>query len=237
MKGEMRALGLAHGLLLGLLLGALLIAPDLSPVLISALFFLGGFDLRLADRRRAPRGALSWVSHIRMAPLRLTRWAALASVALIAGDSARVEEILSAALAGELLIYPLSTHMLGKLSRPAIGVLLIAAIAGFTPISGGIAAHALAFSTGIFACLFWLRGPDGDPRALGLATAGLGAAMMAPLLAPATLPLAWPAGLVCATLALAHLSTLRRRPTPWRPDGDARLWVRRPPWLRRPELS
>ena len=81
MKGEMRALGLAHGLLLGLLLGALLIAPDLSPVLISALFFLGGFDLRLADRRRAPRGALSWVSHIRMAPLRLTRWAALASVA------------------------------------------------------------------------------------------------------------------------------------------------------------
>lgn len=237
MTGEMRALGLAHGLLLGLLLGSPLIGPGLSPALLSALFLLGGFHLRLADRRRAPRGAPSWISHIRMAPLRLTRWAALATVALIAGDADQMGAILSAALASELLIYPFSTHALCKLPRSAIGALLIAAVPALAHVQAGAVAHDFAFATGILACLFWLRGPDGEPRALGLSTAGLGAALLLPLLLPATLPYAWPAGLVCATLALAHLSTLRRRPMPWRMDGDARLWVRRPLWLRRPGLS
>jgi hypothetical protein len=237
MTGEMRALGLAHGLLLGLLLGSPLIAPGLSPILLGALFLLGGFYLRLADRRFSPRGALSWISHIRMAPLRLTRWAALAIVALIAGDTGRVAAILSAALIGELLIYPLSAHALGKLPRPAIGALLFAVIPGLAHFGTGMVAYVLAFAAGILACLFWLRGPDGEPRALGLSIAGLGAALLMPLLLPATQPYAWPAALVCATLALAHLSTLRRRPMPWRMDGDARLGIRRPPWLRRPGLS
>jgi hypothetical protein len=220
MSGELRALGLVHGLLLGLLLASPLVAPVLLPWGVEALFIIGAFQLRLADRRWDMRdGWRSWISHIRMAPLRLIPWGAAATVALIAGDAARAQAILIAASLSELLIYPVCTHVLARLSRPATGMVLLLLILIGVSAAGETIRHMIGFMTGMCACIFWLRGPDGEAHALGLALAGLVVVAIAPLLLPAALPLAFPAAIVCATLALAHVSTLRRRPVPWRAGG------------------
>jgi hypothetical protein len=224
MSGELRALGLVHGLLLGLLLASPLIAPGLLPWGVEALFIIGAFQLRLADRRWDMRdGWRSWISHIRMAPLRLIPWGAAATVALIAGNGARAQAILIAALLCELLVYPVCTHVLARLSRSVVGaVLLLLILIGLSAV-GETIRYMIGFMTGMSACLFWLRGPDGEGHALGLALAGLVVAAIAPVLAPAALPAAFPAAIVCATLALAHLSTLRRRPVPWRAGGGTQV--------------
>lgn len=234
MNGELRALGLAHGLLLGLLLACPLMAPGLLPWGIDALLLVGGFQLRLTDRRFTQRpGAMEWISHIRMAPSRLLRWGAAAVVALIAGDMWLATAILTAAIACELLAYPVATLLLGRRSLPhAAGAcaLLIAA----TGISAGQPAlHLiLSFLTGVTACMVWLRGPDGELRALALALGGGMAAIAAPLLFPGALAFAAPTFTVCAAWMLAHLSVLRRPVMPWRLDSvPVRL---RPAGLRSP---
>ncbi|QGP79247.1 hypothetical protein [Sphingobium sp. CAP-1] len=220
MTGELRALGLAHGLLLGLLLASPWIAPDLLPWAVEMLFVLGGFQLRLADRRWDMRGGMAgWVSHIRMAPRRLIPWGAAAVVALIAGTPDRAQAIAAAALLCELLLYPVCTHLLGRLSRPVVALLLLVLIAGNGTAGSEVMRYVLAFVTGVGACLFWLRGPDGEARALILSLAGATIAAAAPMLAPMLLPFAFALGAVCLTLALAHLSILRRRPLPWRLAG------------------
>lgn len=230
MSGELRALGLAHGLLLGLLLASPLVAPGLLPWAIQILFLLGGFQLRLADRRWDRRGGLrGWVSHIRMAPRRLIPWGAAAVVAMIAGTPDRALGIAAAALLSELLVYPLCARWLARLSRPMVAALILLSIAGQGIAGIEPARHMLAFVAGIGACLFWLRGPDGEARALLLALAGVAACAVAPMLAPMLLPFAFALGAVCLTLALAHLSVLRRRPLPWRIDGDAAPRISRPP--------
>lgn len=224
MSGELRALGLVHGLLLGLLLASPLIAPGLLPWGVEALFIIGAFQLRLADRRWDMRdGWRSWISHIRMAPLRLIPWGAAATVALIAGNGARAQAILIAASLCELLVYPVCTHVLARLSRPVVGAVLVLLILIGLSAVGETIRYMIGFMTGMSACLFWLRGPDGEAHALGLALAGLVAAAIAPVLWPASLPVAFPAAIVCATLALAHVSTLRRRPVPWRAGGGTQV--------------
>jgi hypothetical protein len=230
MTGELRALGLAHGLLLGLLLASPLFAPDLLPHAVSALFLLGGFQLRLADRRWDLRGGpKAWISHIRMAPRRLLPWAAAAIVALIGGSGARAEAIVTAALLCELLVYPIGAHLLARLARPWAALVLALLIALGPRAGSETTALVLAFVTGIVACLVWLRGPDGEGRSLALVLSGGAAAALTPLLAPVATAYAFPTAATCLTLALAHLSVLRRRPLPWRADGEAR-GVRRPLW-------
>ena len=224
MSGELRALGLVHGLLLGLLLASPLIAPNLMPWGVEALFIIGGFQLRLADRRWSMRNGWSnWISHIRMAPARLIPWAAAATVALIAGDGARAQAILIAASLCELLIYPVCTHILAGLSRRSAGAVLVLLVMVGLGAAGEAIRYMIGFMTGISACLFWLRGPDGEAHALGLALTGLVAAAVTAVLLPPALPVALPAAIVCATLALAHISTLRRRPIPWRVSGGLRV--------------
>lgn len=232
MSGELRALGLAHGLLLGLLLASPIVAPALLPYAVSALFLLGGFQLRLADRRWDLRGGpAAWISHIRMAPRRLIPWGAASVAALVAGDSHSAMAIAGAALLSELLVYPICAHLLGRLTRPLVA-LILALLIGLAGAAVSVTmAYILAFMTGIAACLFWMRGPDGDPRALAVALGGTAAAAAMPLVVPASLIFAMPTGLVCATLALAHLSVLRRRLVPWQPSDGARQTVRRPLWL------
>ncbi len=188
MSGELRALGLVHGLLLGLLLASPLIAPSLMPWGVEALFILGGFQLRLADRRWAMRNGWSnWISHIRMAPARLIPWAA------------------------------------AGLSRRSAGAVLVLLVMLGLGAAGEAIRYMIGFMTGISACLFWLRGPDGEAHALGLALTGLVAAAVTAVLLPAAMPVALPAAIVCATLALAHISTLRRRPISWRVGGGLRV--------------
>lgn len=221
MNGELRALGLAHGLILGLLLACPLVAPGLLPWGIDVLLLVGGFQLRLADRRFSLRpGVKAWTSHIRMEPRRLIRWGATAVVALIAGDAGQARAILVAAMLCELLAYPLSTLWLGRSALPgaAATLTLLLILDGLT--GPGTLHHMLVFLSGVVACLVWLRGPDGEPGALALALGGGSAAAVTPLFLPATLPFAAPLLAVCAALSLAHLSVLRRRPLPWAAAGQ-----------------
>ena len=217
MNGELRALGVAHGLLLGLALACPLVAPGLLPWGIDALLLIGGFQLRLMDRRFTLRmGTKEWVSHIIMAPSRLLRWGAAAVVALIAGDMGLAGAILTAALACELLAYPLATLLIGRRSLPHVAGALALLIAATGAMAQPALHLTLSFLTGVAACMVWLRGPDGEPRALALALGGGAAAVTAPLLFPGALAFAAPTFAVCAAWVLAHLSVLRRPVMPWR---------------------
>lgn len=228
MTSDLRALGIVHGLLLGLLLATPLVAPDLMPWGVEALFILGGFQLRLADRRWTLRAPLArhWVSHIRMGPIRLLPWGAAATVALIAGDALRAQAIFLAAGACELLLYPILAPMLSQCRRSVIAALLILLMAVGATMAGEAVRYMLGFAIGLSAGLFWLRGPDGDARALALAVASSIAAGMCAVAMPVTAPAAVPAAIVFAALSLAHLSVQRRRPVPWRP-GSATSFMRR----------
>lgn len=222
MNGELRALGLVHGLLLGLVLGFPLVAPDLLNFGMEALFILSAFQLRLTDQRWTRReGWDGWISHLRMAPGRLIPWIAAATVAVVAGDADHAGAILLAALLCEMLVYPLGASWLGRLSRPmATAILLLLLIAAGLPTTIRAFHYIIAFWTGMITCLFWLRGPDGEIRALCMALTGVAFAVAVALAVPSTLAFAFPAAIACATLALAHLSVLRRRPVPWR-SADA----------------
>ncbi|BAV64740.1 hypothetical protein [Sphingobium cloacae] len=224
MKGELRALGMVHGLLLGLVLAAPWVGAQVMHWGVEALFIMGAFQLRLADRRFALRpGWRGWISHIRMAPQRLAAWAALAIAGLIAlphepGVSAA---ILFAALLGELLLYPACVWLLPRFSRRQLGLFLALMLLSGPILDMDMLRLPLLFVTGMSACLFWLRGPDGDVRAFAVALAGGGAAALAALLWPMTGPLCVPFATVAGTVALAHLSVMRRHPHHWRLDGQA----------------
>ena len=234
MNGELRALGMAQGMLLGLLLASPMIAPALFSAGVGALFVMGGFQLRLADRRWERRdGVGDWVSHIRMAPQRLLPWGATATVALIAGRPTEALAILMAVLACEMLLYPLLAPAMGRLTRGGIMLLLLLML----PLWGADVAalrYASAYLVGVGGCVFWLRGPDGDGRALGWAIAGSCAAAMIAVFAPDVRALMLAGGTLCATLALAHLSVLRRRPVPWHSGGDTSFRRLRWPLRSRP---
>ncbi|AJR24463.1 MULTISPECIES: hypothetical protein [Sphingobium] len=224
MKGELKILGAAHGLLLGLVLAAPLIAPALLPWGAEALFIIAAFQLRLADRRWDTRAGLQgWISHIRMAPLRLVPWAGTAVVALIAGpEQARLATaILIAVAMGELLIYPVIAHLLGRMPRLGLaGAILLLLIGCGLAEPAQAARFAMAFALGVGGCVFWLRGPDGEPGATLLALGGSAAATAIALLLPVAQSVAIPAAILCLTLTLAHLSVMRRHPLHWRlPSG------------------
>lgn len=224
MSGELRILGVAHGLLLGLVLASPMIGPTIGPALlpwgVEALFIIAAFQLRLADRRWEMRaGWRGWASHIRMAPARLVPWGGIAVVALMADpeQAARAGAILTAVLLGELLIYPVGANLLGRLPRRglagAILLLLIGCGLGEPEQAGRLA---VAFALGMAGCVFWMRGPDGEPRATALSAACSIAAFALTLLLPATARFALPAAILAATLTLAHMSVARRHPQHWR---------------------
>ncbi|QDC38898.1 MULTISPECIES: hypothetical protein [Sphingobium] len=227
MKGELKILGAAHGLLLGLVLAAPLIAPALLPWGAEALFIIAAFQLRLADRRWETRAGLQgWISHIRMAPFRLVPWAGTAVVALIAGpEQARLATaILTAVAMGELLIYPVIAHLLGRLPRRGLtGAILLLLIGCGLAEQGQTARFAMAFALGIGGCVFWMRGPDGEPGATLMALGGTIVATAVALLAPMAQAVAIPAAILCLTLTLAHLSVMRRHPQHWQLSGGMRF--------------
>ncbi len=227
---------------MGILLGLLFALPWLGlaqelPWGVTALCVLSGFQLRLLDRRWDRRGgALDWISHVRMAPARLLPWGAAVIIALIARRPQDAQAIAFAALLSELLVYPACTVLLGRMTRGAAVILLVALI-----VVQGIATHdgirySLAFLTGVATCMTWLRGPDGEGRTSGLALVGFALSIFMPVMAPPLLTIAVPAASACAMLALATMSTLRRRPVPWRTEGGDGARLRRgwPPLPSRP---
>jgi hypothetical protein len=223
MSGELRILGVAHGLLLGLVLASPMIGPDLLPWGVEALFIIAAFQLRLADRRWESRAGLrGWASHIRMAPGRLVPWAGTAVAAVIAGpqQAALAGSILAAILMGELLIYPVGAYLLGRLPRRGLAALILLLLIGCSLAGQGQPARlAMAFALGMSGCVFWMRGPDGEARATMLTASAAGVALLCALILPATTAFAMPAGVLAATLTLAHLSVIRRHPDHWRLRG------------------
>lgn len=220
MTGELRILGMAHGLLLGLVLASPAIGGAFLPRGVEALFIIAAFQLRLADRRWEMRARLlGWMSHIRMAPGRLVPWAATALIAVIAGpeQAALAGSILTAVLLAELLLYPVSACLLGRLPRVGVAFLILLLLigCGLAP-QGQPARLAMAFALGVSGCIFWMRGPDGDARSTMLAALAATACFASALLLPRTMPFAMPAGILATTLTLAHLSVIRRRPNHWR---------------------
>ena len=220
MSGELRILGIAHGLLLGLVLASPMIGPNLLPWGVEALFIIAAFQLRLADRRWESRAGLrGWVSHIRMAPGRLVPWAATAVVAIIAGpeQDALAGSILAAVLMGELLIYPVGAYLLGRLPRRGLAALILLLLIGCSLAGQGQPARlAMAFALGMSGCVFWMRGPDGEARSTMLTAGAAAAFLLSALYVPETIAFAMPAGILAATLTLAHLSVIRRHADHWR---------------------
>ena len=220
MSGELRILGVAHGLVLGLVLASRMIGRDLLPWGVEALFIIAAFQLRLADRRWESRAGLrGWASHIRMAPGRLVPWAGTAVVALIAGpqQAALAGSILAAILVWELLIYPVGAYLLGRLPRRGLAALILLLLIGCSLAGQGQPARlAMAFALGMSGCVFWMRGPDGEARSTMLTASAAGLALLCALILPATTAFAMPAGVLAATLTLAHLSVIRRHPDHWR---------------------
>lgn len=228
MSLELRPLGIAHGLLLGGVIAAPAFAPDLMPMGTQALFLIGGFQLRLADRRWQGRArAADWVSHIRMAPQRVLPWSALCLSAFIAGRQDLAVMIAAASLLCELLLYPLTAPVLGGLSRRHVGALTMLATMGAALAGPNLIGLSLAFLSGTGACLFWLRGPDGDAAAFAWAFIAAGAAGVVGWLLPPLAPTATLIATACLTLTLAQLGTMRRRPAPWRSGGAIRFTPRR----------
>ncbi|MDX3901748.1 MAG: hypothetical protein QHC40_14740 [Sphingobium sp.] len=184
---------------------------------IEALFLLSAFLLRLWDRRRTLRG---WSGHLRMRPRRHVLWL----VATVAGGWPALE----AALLGELLLYPLMVRPIARLPRGgllALMILLGAVVEGLTRVGCAPAPlrYAALFVSGTMLGAFWLRGPDGEPRAALLAGGGAGMFSAIGWFLPASLSWSVPAASACLLLTLAHGATLRRAPLHWRGHGVATL--------------
>ncbi|MEJ7932995.1 hypothetical protein WG907_01835 [Sphingobium sp. AN558] len=229
MNARLRAVDWAQGLLLALLLAAPWIGGAWLPRGVEALFVVSAFQLRLMDRRRDMRpGPSNWISHIRIMPVRLLPYAAMALVAFMVGDRGTAGAAIAAAILGELLVYPLVALLLGKLPRYGALAALILSLAGSSTASDETGRLLLAFAVGVTGCTAWLRGPDGGIRSMALAMLGAVIAGMAMIVHPPSVPGAWPALLICLIWALAHVSIRRRRPLPWRPWGSgARFTPRR----------
>ena len=227
----MTPLTAAHGLLLGLFLALPWLGrSEWLPWGAEVLFLVGGFQVRVADRRwNARAGALDWISHIRMAPARLLPWGAMAIIAVIARRPQDAQAIALAAILGETLVYPACVRLLGKTTRAIAGVLLLILLATLGMMDSSNARFALSFIAGVATGILWLRGPDGDLRTTMLAITSVAIAVGVAVTVPQLLPLAWPLTAISATLALAHLSMLRRRPMPWQSGGGAIRRFRRGP--------
>lgn len=229
MRGELRILGVAHGLLLGLVLAAPMIGPQALPWGVDALFVVAAFQLRLADRRWDIRAGLrGWGSHIRMAPGRLLQWAATAVVALIAQpeQAALAGSILTAILLSEFLVYPMAANLLGRLPRLGLARLIVLLLAACGLSEVGHASHfAVAFALGMSGCVFWMRGPDGEAGATAVSALAAAAALAGAAFFPAGASMLMPAGVLAATITLAHLSVVRRQPQHWRLEKRTRSFV------------
>lgn len=204
------------------------VAPSLAPRGVEILFLLSAFLLRLMDRRWTVRsGWRGWTSHIRLKPARLLIWIA---AALAGGLSA-----LAAALLAELLLYPLMTRPFAKVQRGGLLALMIVAgamLEGLTRVGWGfdLLRSLSLYASGLILGIFWLRGPDGEPKAALIAGGGVALFAAIGWALPASLSWSTPAAAACLLLLLAHLTTLRRAPLLWREHdtSSSRLSFRLP---------
>ncbi|MBB3983367.1 hypothetical protein GGR44_003055 [Sphingobium fontiphilum] len=220
---ELRPVSGAFGLLLGLVLASPWAMPAMLPPGTEALFLLSAFMVRLNDRRWQRRpGAKAWISHIRMMRWRMMPWGALALVALMAQGIGQAGAVLAAAMLAELLLYPMVSTIVGRMGRGMAMAAMIALLAAMAWVDGSSLAGAAMrytahFALGIFTCVYWLRGPDGEPRALAQA---VGAAFVFAIIAwcsPDSRGWSLSGAMAAAALTLAHMSTVRASIQAWRP--------------------
>lgn len=178
------------------------------------LFLLSAFLLRLMDRRWTLRsGWRGWASHMRLKPARLLVWIA---AALAGGYPA-----LASALLAELLLYPMMARPFAKIQRGGLLALMIVAgalLEGLMRVGWGfdLLRCLTLYASGVMLGIFWLRGPDGEPKAALIAGGGIALFGVVGWALPASLSWSIPAASACLLLLLAHLSTLRRAPLHWR---------------------
>lgn len=189
-------------------------APSFAPRSFELLFLLSAFLLRLMDRRWTVRsGWQGWTSHVRLKPARLVVWIAAA----LAGGIAA----LAAALLAEFLLYPMMTTPFAKIQRGGLLALMIVAggvLEGLTRVGWGfdLLRCLSLYASGAMLGIFWLRGPDGEPKAVLIAGGGVALFGVIGWALSASLSWSVPAASACLLLLLAHLTTLRRAPLHWR---------------------
>lgn len=216
MRAQLIVTGVAAAMLIGL-----------TPRSFELLFLLSAFLLRLLDRRWTIRsGWRGWTSHTRLKPARLLIWIA---AALMGGFPALI-----AALLAELLLYPLMTGPFAKVQRSRLLALMIVASAVLEGLSrtgwGFDLLRCLGlYASGVMLGIFWLRGPDGEPKAALIAGGGVALFGAIGWILPVSLSWSLPAATACLLLLFAHLTSLRRAPVHWRGHGPLsfRHWPRR----------
>lgn len=220
---ELRPVSAAFGLLLGLVLASPWAMPAMLLPGTEALFLLSAFMVRLDDRRWQRRpGAKAWISHIRMMRWRMAPWGALALVALMARGPGEAGSVLAAAMLAELLVYPMVSTIVGHMGRGMAMAAMIALLAALawadgSSLTGATMRYMVLFALGLFTCVYWLRGPDGEPHALAQA---LGAATLFAVIAwiwPDSRGWSVTGATAAAALALAHMATVRASVRAWQP--------------------
>lgn len=241
MIGELKSITALRGMAVWTLIACAAIAPPAMPFLYAFLFLLSGFTTYLSSSgwRRAGDGE----NARRYITRRL--WALAPGIAISASlamllSHGRLAEILLApilAMTAAIALAPLLTAYahIQRLRRPQLLALMMILAALLQPVEQFIDAYlvreALAllilWIAGALLCAFWLRGPDGDSRALRLSLTGAVAAAIfwfAGVTPPQ--PAAAAAGLLL-TLAAAHASSLRANPL----HRPAMLWIGRSSYL------
>lgn len=199
------------------MVGVQWVAPAILRSGVEFLFLLSAFTLRLRDRRWNVRsGWQGLTSHMRINPARMLVW--ILSV-LAAGYPALV-----AAMVAELLLYPMMTQPFGALQRAGLLASMIvtgAILEGLTRVGWGfdLLRWSCLYASGVMLGIFWLRGPDGEPKAALISGGGVTLFAIIAGMLPASQSWSISAASACLLLLIAHLTTLRRAPLQWRGHG------------------
>jgi peptidoglycan/LPS O-acetylase OafA/YrhL len=227
--GELGSLMTARGLAVWALIVATALAPHLAPALLGFLFLLSGFTVYLSSHSAMRRHGVAATSpFLRARLLRLAPGMAAAAGIMILAGSGQAEAMLRGilppvlAMTLALMLLPVlaATTPLSRLRRPDLLGLMMVTVALLQPVDhfvGHPPAHEvvrllLLWSAGAILCAFWLRGPDGDPRALAISSCGMAASGALGLTGLADPGLTASAFSMFLIQSLAHASAFRRNP-------------------------
>lgn len=241
MIGELKSITALRGMAVWTLIACAAIAPPAMPFLYGLLFLLSGFTTFLSSsgRRRVGDGHDARRYIARRLWTLMPGLAIAASLAMLLAHGQMAELLVAPMLAMTLavILSPfLTAHLRAQhLRRPQLLALMMVLAALLQPVDQFIGADLLRqalglllfWIAGLLLCAFWLRGPDGDSRALHLALAGVAAAVLLWLTGVTPPPSTAAATALFLTLAAAHASSLRTNPA----HRPAMLWIGRTAYL------
>jgi len=241
MIGELKSITALRGMAVWTLIACAAIAPPAMPFLYGLLFLLSGFTTFLSSSGRRHAGDGHEARHYiaRRLWTLMPGLAIAASLAMLLSHGQMAELLVAPMLAMTLavILSPFLTAQLRvqHLRRPQLLALMMVLCALLQPVDEFISADLvrqalgllLFWIAGLLLCAFWLRGPDGDSRALHLALAGVAAAVLLWLTGVTPPPSTAAATALFLTLAAAHASSLRANPA----HRPAMLWIGRTAYL------